>query len=203
MKLNKKSNYYLVGYSGHSFPIIEAFHSNGNSFEGYFEIREKKINPYSLKYLGNENLFQFKSSDLVFIGIGDNLVRKIISTQLQSLVSFFSIVDSTALVRIDISKNGIIVNAGAIIQPQCIIGDGVIINTRAVIEHECTIENYVHIAPGAVLTGNVFVGENTLIGANATVLPGIKIGKNCVIGAGSVVTKNVMDNSIMKGNPAK
>ena len=71
------------------------------------------------------------------------------------------------------------------------------------VEHECIIENFVHIAPGAVLTGNVIVGENTLIGANATILPGIKIGKNCIIGAGSVVVKDVCDNSVVKGNPAK
>ena len=41
------------------------------------------------------------------------------------------------------------------------------------------------------------------IGANATILCGVTIGKNSLVGAGSVVTKDVPDNSIVAGNPAK
>lgn len=32
---------------------------------------------------------------------------------------------------------------------------------------------------------------------------GVKIGNNCIIGSGSVVTKNVPDNTIVAGNPAR
>lgn len=41
------------------------------------------------------------------------------------------------------------------------------------------------------------------IGANATILCGVTVGKNSIVGAGSVVTKDVPDNSIVAGNPAK
>lgn len=41
------------------------------------------------------------------------------------------------------------------------------------------------------------------IGSNATILCGITIGRNSIIGAGSVVTKDVLENSIYAGNPAK
>jgi acetyltransferase-like isoleucine patch superfamily enzyme len=46
------------------------------------------------------------------------------------------------------------------------------------------------------------IGNNVRIGSNATILP-VKIGNNVVIGAGAVVTKDIPDNSIVKGNPAK
>jgi acetyltransferase-like isoleucine patch superfamily enzyme len=46
------------------------------------------------------------------------------------------------------------------------------------------------------------VGNNVRIGSNATILP-VKIGDGAVIGAGSVVTKDVLPNQIVKGNPAK
>lgn len=49
----------------------------------------------------------------------------------------------------------------------------------------------------------VKIGNNVYIGWNAIILPGVTIGDNCIIGAGAVVTKNVMDNMIVAGNPAK
>lgn len=47
------------------------------------------------------------------------------------------------------------------------------------------------------------VGERASIGTSATILGGIKIGKNAMVGAGSVVTKDIPDNAIVAGNPAR
>jgi len=48
-----------------------------------------------------------------------------------------------------------------------------------------------------------FVLEGASIGSNATILCGITIGKNALIGAGAVVVKNVPDDAVVAGNPAK
>ena len=47
------------------------------------------------------------------------------------------------------------------------------------------------------------VGNNVWFGGNVTVLGGVTIGDNCVIGAGSVVIKDVDQNCVVAGNPAK
>lgn len=47
------------------------------------------------------------------------------------------------------------------------------------------------------------VGDNVFIGCNVTILPNIKIGNNVIIAAGSIVTKDIPDNSVVGGNPAK
>jgi acetyltransferase-like isoleucine patch superfamily enzyme len=52
-------------------------------------------------------------------------------------------------------------------------------------------------------SGNITIGENVWIGANATILPNVSIGSNSIIGAGSVVTKNIPNDVIAVGVPAK
>tara|TARA_Y100000589_G_scaffold191451_1_gene181309 strand:+ start:1498 stop:1941 length:444 start_codon:yes stop_codon:yes gene_type:complete len=81
------------------------------------------------------------------------------------------------------------------------------------------IESRVHICAKALIIGHslklnkshkrefiskkTYLGHNSFIGAGSIILPGLKLGKNCIIGAGSVVTKDVKDNEIVAGNPAK
>lgn len=47
------------------------------------------------------------------------------------------------------------------------------------------------------------VGDNCWLASNVTVCPGVTIGNNCVIGAGAVVTRDIPDNSLALGVPAK
>jgi len=69
-----------------------------------------------------------------------------------------------------------------------------------------------YIAAGAIVlshdfTRNIhtdtYIGSNSFIGMNAIILPGIKIGDSVIIGSGSVVTKNIPNNCIAAGNPAR
>jgi acetyltransferase-like isoleucine patch superfamily enzyme len=82
-----------------------------------------------------------------------------------------------------------------------------------------TIEDDVFIAPKVSLlseghpissenrhsltVGHIHIKKNAWIGANATILQGVTIGKNAVVAAGSIVTKDVADNTIVGGIPAK
>ncbi|EOD00454.1 sugar O-acetyltransferase [Caldisalinibacter kiritimatiensis] len=47
------------------------------------------------------------------------------------------------------------------------------------------------------------IGDNVWVGGGAIICPGVTIGDNVVIGAGSVVTKDIPDNVVVAGNPAK
>ena len=57
--------------------------------------------------------------------------------------------------------------------------------------------------PDIELFGTITIGDNVFIGMNTLILPGVSIGNNCVIGAGSIVTRNIEDNSVAVGVPAK
>ena len=80
------------------------------------------------------------------------------------------------------------------------IGDNVTLAPRVhILAHDASTKmhlNYTKIK-------NVKIGNKVFIGAGSIILPGVTIGNNVIIGAGSVLTKNVPDNSVFAGNPAK
>ena len=62
---------------------------------------------------------------------------------------------------------------------------------------------YRHLVPDLEITKPIVVGDNVYIGNNVIILPGVKIGNNVVIGAGAIVSRDIPDNSVAVGVPAR
>jgi sugar O-acyltransferase (sialic acid O-acetyltransferase NeuD family) len=209
-KKNKK-NALIVGYSGHAFVALDILISQKYQILGYCDITEKESSPFNIKYLGKESEehpLSILAKNEYFVGIGDNHTRGKVLDGLATLLNkpALNVIHKKAVCSKHIEVNpqgGVLIAANATINTFSKIGKGAICNTSSSIDHECIIGNYVHIAPGAVLCGNVIVGDFTFIGANSVIKQGVSIGKNVIIGAGSVVIKDIPDNAVVAGNPAK
>ncbi len=191
----------LFGASGHCKVIIDCLESEGQNISGIFDDDPVKNELLGYKVLGKYNS-SVLSNEKIIISIGDNKTRKKIVDYVEH--SFGKAIHNS----VSISKNvkideGTVVFHKSILQSSVEVGKHVIINTAASIDHDCTIGDFVHISPNATLCGNVKIGEGTHIGAGAVIIPNIKIGKWSMIGAGSVVTKDVPDNIVVVGNPAR
>lgn len=80
------------------------------------------------------------------------------------------------------------------------IGDDVGFSTNVtILAHDNSLKRFTGIAK----IGRVKIGNHVMIGASSVVLPNVRIGNNVIIGAGSVVTKDIPDNVVCAGNPAK
>lgn len=109
--------------------------------------------------------------------------------------------------------NHVSIGTSTIIEGNSILGHDINIQSMVYIPTGTTIGNGVFIGPNAVFTNDKYppsdklrspsIGKNAAIGANSTLLPGVCIGEGAFVAAGSVVTKDVPDNMMAIGSPAK
>lgn len=101
-------------------------------------------------------------------------------------------VEIRAFVTIDRAVNG-----------STIIGEGTKIDHHTHVAHGVKIGKWNTFANGCVIEGSCEVGDYNTFGTNVIVQRKVKIGSNCKFGSGTVIVKDVPDNSIMVGNPAR
>lgn len=108
------------------------------------------------------------------------------------------------------------INYNVFIENDVVIGDNVTVKCGVYLWDGIIIENNVQIGPNVTFTNDkyprakkrfvlqkTFIKKNASIGAGAIIIGGITIGENSMIGAGSIVTKNIPNNTLWVGSPAR
>lgn len=99
--------------------------------------------------------------------------------------------------------SGCVIQEKAIISCNISIGVSTCIGFSSILHHDVKIGDYCYIAANSTICGNAKIGNRTFIGAGSVIRDEINIGSNCIIGMGSVVVKDIPENSIVYGNPAR
>ena len=201
----------IVGAGGHAKEIYYLFQETNNATENIFfydntlDDKETLFNKPILKTDAQLNNYLKNNFDYV-LGIGNPDHRKSLYDKLNTLKGNpCNIISSYCR----IGKNNVILGKGlniftnVVITNDISIGTGTLIHINSTIHHDCEIGEFCEISPSCNILGGVKMGNSCSIGTGSIILPKIKIGNNVIIGAGSVVTKNIPDNSVVKGIPAK
>ncbi|MEO9570941.1 MAG: NeuD/PglB/VioB family sugar acetyltransferase [Polaribacter sp.] len=189
--IEKQGLFNIVG-------IIDSRLEIGSDICGYKIIgRQEDINQLI-------DIYNFKGC---VITIGDNWSRKCIFEQISNLspnLSWPNAIHPSVIIGKNVKLGiGIIAMAGVIVNVEAKLGDFTNYFTRCNIEHHCIIGDFSSVSAGVVLGGRVTIGKYSAISLNATVFDRVTIGENSVIGSASLVTKDISNNVLVYGNPAR
>lgn len=178
--------------------VIDSNKQIGDNLYGYSVIgRQEQITEIINKY----------NIDGCVITIGDNWSRKKVYDQIHEiapLIKWPNVIHPSVIIAKNVEfGKGILAMAGVIINSNAYLGDFTNYFTNCNVEHDCYIDDFASISAGVILGGKVKVGKYSAIALNATIFDRLSIGENTVIGAASLVTKDIPDNVLAYGNPAK
>lgn len=141
----------------------------------------------------------------VLVAIGNNAARRsagdavrAAGLALPSVVHPSAVIDPSARIG-----DGCIIEMGVFIHPEVTIGDGVFLGGSCVIAHHSTVGRHALIGGGVIFGGRVTVGDEALIGVGVAIQPHVSIGARSVIGVGSAIVKDIPDDVIAVGVPAR
>jgi sugar O-acyltransferase (sialic acid O-acetyltransferase NeuD family) len=141
----------------------------------------------------------------VIVAIGEPAVRKKLYQKVKKLnLKLATLVDPSSIIS-PTSKLG----EGVIVAPFCSIsssaqiGDNVAINTNSIIGHDIVVGEHSVISSFVNIGGACLVGKSSYLGMGVFIKENLSIGSLVIIGMGSVVFKDIPDQVIAMGNPAR
>ena len=156
-------------------------------------------------YLGKGDDWKPGENDYVVVAVGMVDMKVAICDRLKNNgAQFFNLIHPSAIIGSDV-----VIGEGNIICPNCVlttnisIGDYNHINVATTIGHDVVIGSYNTFSSHNDITGAVTVGDNNFFGSSVVVAPNKKVGSNNKISAGSIIFRNIKDNMLVMGNPAK
>jgi sugar O-acyltransferase (sialic acid O-acetyltransferase NeuD family) len=202
---------FVYGAGGHGKVVADIFLCRGESeFAGFVDDREEmwRVRVIGLPVFGDGRWLREeagRSRVAVALGVGNGHARQQIAERCAAWgVEILTLLHPRAVVSQSAHLGcGTVVMAGAVVNSDARIGAGAIVNSGAVVEHDAEIGDYAHVAPRAAMGGAARLGEFSHLGMGAVVLERVRVGSHAIVGAGAVVVKNLPDEVVAMGVPAR
>jgi sugar O-acyltransferase (sialic acid O-acetyltransferase NeuD family) len=203
----------LVGASGQAHVVADTVEKEGRYTIAGLVDSFRPTGPTGIGYdiLGRvEDVAQIAAStgaEGILVAIGDNWTRGRIAGEIEnlapSLVFVNTIHPSCQLARRVTLGCGIVLMAGSIVMPNCVIDDGAFVGTKASLDHDSHLGKFASLGPGVTTGGNVSIGSYTAAALGVSIIHGICIGQQSIIGAGATVLQNIPEGVVAYGTPAR
>lgn len=195
----------ILGASGHGKVVLGILRALSLDVAGFYDDAPSLhgASVMGIPVLGSLTEFSLVERGAAVSGIGNGAIRRRIVAMCTKAL-WTTLVHPAAWVDPAASlDSGTVICAGAVLQPGVSVGCHAIVNTCASVDHDCLIGDFTHVCPGVHLGGNVHVGQDSWIGIGSQVIQGVRIGSNVLAGAGSTVIRDVPDNAVVMGTPAR
>ena len=200
--------WYIYGAGGLGLETMDILlNSLSNIHSQNYELAFLVDNPYVSEINGFKVVSwnDHETNAKVTIAVGEPEIRATLAKKCESNgLSLASIISPTAFISSSaIIDNGVIVGPFASVQAQAYLASNVAINTQAIIGHHVSVMNSAVISSQANLGGASKIGEKCYIGMGALVKEKVSIGSQSILGMGSVAYRDIPDEIIAIGNPAR
>ena len=185
----------LFGYGGHAREVASQIDQKVTFFVDD-EYTNDVANPIS----------KFNPEEYVMmVAVADSKDRFDIVQKLPKETQYFTYIHPTVLILDDNIElgEGSFIGANSILTTNIKIGKHAILNRGNHIGHDCQIGDYFSAMPNAVVGGNVTIGDKVYMGSCSNIREKINISNNITIGMNAAVVKNLIDEHIYIGVPAK
>ncbi|HEX3109811.1 MAG TPA: transferase, partial [Thermoanaerobaculia bacterium] len=155
--------------------------------------------------LGTPDLLSRTPHDAIIVAIGDNHTRRVVSERLVASGEVLATVRHpfTSIAADVTIGEGTMISAGVVITPGATIGRGVLLNTCCSIDHQSSVGDFAHVSIHVAIGANCAIGEEALIAPGAVVTTSRHVGARTTIGAAAVVLRDIGDDVLAYGVPAR
>ncbi len=199
----------IVGAGAQGRVVLDILRAEGRHESFAFvdenpELRGRSVNGARVECGLEEALRGAQDAEMI-VALGNPDLRLAVAGRIRAAgVPLLNAVHPSAVVMPSAALgHGIMVGATAVINSNAHIADNVIVNTGAVVEHDCSVAEGAAVGPGAHLGGRAVLGSCAFLGTGAIVNSRITVGARTVVGSGAVVTRNLPEQVLALGVPAR